>query len=141
MRPRIVSTGDEGISCRLIHTHGQEFLEGIFRLHTLEARRVVLGSDDDEVVVRKAAVVDPVAGIHEGFLLARRMHSKDITIATSCDLDSLPCSLRCDQQVDVILLFENGLEIIEKPCVVQAGGGGQQYFLFLDRLSGGRSSL
>ncbi len=77
----VISAGGEGDARGSVFTALEDRLERLYRLCPVDPRRVVLGSDDDEVVVGEAAVVDAESIGNELVLQGQCMHEDGIYIA------------------------------------------------------------
>jgi hypothetical protein len=90
-----------------------------------QPERILLRTDQDEVVVHHVAAVHAVAVGDELVLGGAGMHQHHVDVAVLAQFERLAGADRDYMHLDAILLLEHRQDDLEQPGVLRAGGGGQ----------------
>src|SRR5215475_7068187 len=83
--------------------------------HALDADRIAIRTDQDEVVVHDWIALDAESIGDELLLLRLGMHEHDIGIASPASIERLPRALRHDTHVDAGPRLEHWKDVTEQP--------------------------
>ena len=117
MRAGVVAAAHEG---QLLFGEG---LEGGGDVLALDARRIGFGSDEHEVVVHHLMAIHAEAVGHEFFFKSGRMHEQHVHVAVLAVRQRLAGAHGNPFQIKARILFEDGLEILQKAGILRAGRG------------------
>jgi len=103
---------------------GGQLLQGGGDVLAVGAGRVVLGTDQYEVVVHDLAVLDAVAFVDELLLRCGVVHEHHVRITAAADVQGLAGTERNDLHVDAGSLFELRQNVPEKAGLLGRRGRG-----------------
>ena len=99
-------------------------------LRLSDSRRIVLGAQENEIVVHHVPAVGPVAVRHELVLERPRMDEDDVHVARLSKLEGLPGPYGDDVDLAIVLLLKRREEHRQEAGILRGGRGGHPEPLF-----------